>query len=141
MEKLYIASDHAAFNEKQQIIDQLQDRFEMIDLGAYSTESVAYPEYGKKLAVEVLASNGRGIALCGSGIGISIALNRFKGIRAALCRDENDAKLSRQHNDSNVICFGARATTIDQIFKMIEVWLATEFEGGRHQDRVEMLDK
>jgi ribose 5-phosphate isomerase B len=141
MEKLYIASDHAALDAKTELVNYLKDRFEVVDLGTHSTESVHYPEFGQKLAKEILASGGRGIGLCGSGIGISIALNRFKGIRAALCHDQNDAKMSRLHNDSNVICLGARVTPIEEIKEMVDVWLATEFEGGRHQLRIDMLDK
>lgn len=140
MEKLWIASDHAAFNEKQEIIEYLKSRFEMIDLGTDSKESTHYPLYGKRLALEVLKNKGRGIALCGSGIGISIAVNRYQGIRGALCRSVEDAKMSRLHNDSNIICLGGRSNTISEILEMIEVWLKTPFEGGRHQMRVEMLD-
>lgn len=141
MEKLFIASDHAAFEQKQQLIDFLKDRFDMVDLGPDSSDSVHYPEYGQKIALAVLESNGKGIALCGSGIGISIAVNRFKGVRGALCRDEDDAKMSRLHNNSNILCLGGRKTPLDQIKDMVNVWLATEFEGGRHQNRTDMLDK
>jgi ribose 5-phosphate isomerase B len=140
MEKIFIASDHAAFEQKQKIIEHLKERFEVHDLGADSNESVHYPEYGNKLAEAVVQSRAKGIALCGSGIGISIAVNRFKGIRGALCRDQEDAKMSRQHNDANIVCLGARKTSMDELIKIIEVWLATKFEGGRHQTRVEMLD-
>lgn len=141
MEKLFIASDHAAFEQKQHLITYLGERFEMIDLGTHSLESVHYPHFGQKLAKAVLEENGKGIALCGSGIGISIAVNRFKGIRGALCRDEDDAKMSRQHNDSNIICLAGRKNSLEQLEKMVDTWLNTEFEGGRHQLRVEMLDQ
>lgn len=141
MEKLFIASDHAAFEQKQELINFLKDRFDMVDLGTNSSDSVHYPTYGQDLAKAVLESKGRGIALCGSGIGISIAVNRFNGIRGALCRDEDDAKMSRLHNNSNILCLGGRKTPMDQLKKMIDVWLSTEFEGGRHQTRVEMLDQ
>lgn len=141
MEKLFIASDHAAFEQKQELIKYLANRFELIDLGTNSAQSVHYPEFGFKLAHAVIESNGRGIALCGSGIGISIAVNRVKGIRGALCRDEDDAKMSRLHNNSNVLCLGGRKTPLDQLKKMVDIWLITEFEGGRHQMRTDMLDK
>lgn len=140
MKTIWIASDHAAFEEKQKIIEHLKDRYEVIDLGTDGPESTHYPLYGKKLATEVLKNQGRGIALCGSGIGISIAVNRYKGIRGALCRSVEDAKMSRLHNDSNIICLGSRNNTISEIFAMIEVWLETSFEGNRHSVRVEMLD-
>lgn len=141
MEKIFISSDHAAFDQKQQLIEFLSDRFEVIDLGTNSTDSVHYPEFGQKLAQSVLDSNGRGIALCGSGIGISIAVNRFKGIRGALCRDEDDAKMSRLHNNSNILCLGGRKTPLEQLKSMVNVWLETEFEGGRHETRTQMLDQ
>ncbi len=141
MDKLFIASDHAAFEQKQELIEFLKDRFEMVDLGTNSTDSVHYPKFGQKLGSAVLEADGRGIALCGSGIGISIAVNRLKGIRGALCRDEDDAKMSRLHNDSNILCLGGRKTPMDQLKDMVNVWLTTEFEGGRHQTRTEMLDQ
>lgn len=141
MEKLYIASDHAAFEEKESVKNFLKDKYEMIDLGTHSSERANYPEYGKKLAEAVLSNKAKGIALCGSGIGISIQVNRCKGVRGALCRDAEDAKMSRLHNDSNIICLGARRNTMDEIKEMIQVWLSTPFEGGRHQTRIEMLDE
>lgn len=140
MEKLWIASDHAAFHEKQKIIDHFNSRAQFIDLGTDSEESTHYPLYGKKLALEVLNNKGRGIALCGSGIGISIAVNRYQGIRGALCRSVDDAKMSRLHNDSNILCLGARSNSLEELFAIIDMWLSTSFEGGRHAVRVEMLD-
>ena len=139
MEKIFIASDHAGVNEKQILIDFLSEDFEVVDLGANSSDSVHYPDYGHKLAKEVLNSGLRGVALCGSGIGISIALNRHKGIRAALCRSKDDAKMSRLHNNSNVICFGARVSSVEDIKSMLTTWIETEFEGGSHQTRTEMF--
>jgi ribose 5-phosphate isomerase B len=140
MEKLFIASDHAAFEQKQELIESLKNRFEMIDLGPSSSDRVNYPTFGKKIAESVLDSKGRGIALCGSGIGISIAVNRFKGIRGALCRDTEDAKMSRMHNDSNILCLGGRRNTLQEIKEIVDAWLVTEFEGGRHKTRTDMLD-
>lgn len=143
MEKLFIASDHAAFEQKQELISFLNNRFEVIDLGANSTESVHYPDFGQKLAVAVLkdSENGKGVALCGSGIGISIAVNRFKGIRGALCRDDDDAKMSRLHNDSNILCLGGRKTPMNELKSIVNTWLSTDFEGGRHKTRTNMLDE
>lgn len=140
MEKIFIATDHGAFNEKEQLKKYLADRYDVVDLGTHSADSVNYPEFGKKLAEAVLESKGRGIALCGSGIGISIQVNRFKGIRGALCRDEEDARMSRLHNNSNILCLGGRFTPLEKLKKIVDVWLATEFEGGRHQTRIDMLD-
>jgi ribose 5-phosphate isomerase B len=141
MEKIYIASDHAAFKEKTLLKEYLSNRFEVIDLGTDSEESTHYPIYGKKIAHKVQQTQGLGIALCGSGIGISIACNRFKGVRAALCRDIEDAKMSKLHNNANIICFGGRRNSIEEIKAMTDTWLATNFEGGRHQQRVELLDE
>lgn len=139
MEKIFIACDHAAYEAKEWLINKFKD-VEFVDLGTNSLESVNYPDYGKKVAKEVLASNGRGIALCGSGIGISIQVNRFKGIRGALCRSVEDAKMSRLHNNSNILCLGARQNSNDELLEIVNVWMNTEFEGGRHQARVELLD-
>lgn len=140
MEKIFIASDHAAFKEKQVLIDYLKDKLEIIDLGTDSLESTHYPKYGKLIAENVLKENLRGIALCGSGIGISIAVNRFRGIRGALCKSVEDAKLSRQHNNANILCLGARGNSIDELKEITDAWINTKFEGGRHQTRIEMLD-
>jgi ribose 5-phosphate isomerase B len=141
MGTLYIASDHAAYEQKQNLVEYLNHRFNVVDLGCHSQESTHYPIWGEKIAKAVLENNGRGIALCGSGIGISISVNRFKGIRGALCQSVEAAKLSRQHNDSNILCLGARLNTLDQLKQMVDIWLVTEFEGGRHQSRIEMLDQ
>ena len=141
MEKLYIASDHAAFEQKEILKSYLASRFEVIDLGTDSTDSVHYPEFGKKIAKAVLESRGRGIAMCGSGIGISIQVNRYQGIRGGLCNDVNDAKMTKLHNNANILCLAGRKHS-DQLLKdMVDTWLETEFEGGRHQSRVEMLDQ
>lgn len=141
METLYIASDHAAFEAKQMLIEYLSGRFEIKDLGCESTDSVHYPKYGKLLAKAVASSNGRGIALCGSGIGISIQVNRFKGIRGGLCNDVNDAKMTKLHNNANVLCLAGRKHSDELLKEMVDTWLKTEFEGGRHQTRIEMLDE
>jgi ribose 5-phosphate isomerase B len=139
--KLFIASDHAAFEEKEIVKEYLKDKFEVGDLGTHTLESAHYSIYGLELARKVSESNSIGIALCGSGIGISIAVNRIKGIRGALCRDVEDAKMCKLHNNANIICFGSRRNTIQEIKSMIDTWLATEFEGGRHQTRIDILDK
>ena len=139
--KVLLACDHAAFLEKEDIKSYLSEKFEVQDLGTHSIESVDYSDLGLLLAEGVKLEKCVGIALCGSGIGISMAVNRVKGVRGALCRDIEDAKMSKMHNNANVICFGARRNSIDEIKKMIDVWIETEFEGGRHLDRIKNLDK
>lgn len=141
MEKIFLASDHAAYRQKELLKERLESNYEVVDLGTDSEERADYPLFGQKLAGKVLAAGGKGIALCGSGIGISIQVNRFKGIRGALCRDEEDAKMSRLHNDANVLCLGGRRNSEEEILKIVDVWLATPFDGGRHQKRIELLDK
>ena len=134
---LFIASDHAGFELKQ----KLKTSFDLEDLGPDSDESVDYPDYAKALCEKVLATNSKGILLCGSGIGMSITANRFQGIRAALVNSEELAALSRQHNDANVLILAARFIYEDQAQKIVNTWLNTDFEGGRHQRRVEKIEK
>lgn len=141
--RLAIGSDHAAFREKQILIKYLNKLdLKVLDFGTDSEDSVDYPIFGQKVAKSIINNIAdRGIIICGSGIGISIAANRFKGIRAALCSSEFHAKMSRKHNDSNVLALGSRATEIDLLKKIVKVWLETDFEGGRHQNRLNMLDE
>lgn len=138
--KLFIASDHAAFNEKKILVESLKSHHEVTDLGTNSSESTNYPEWVFKLVDHVLKEKTPGILLCGSGIGVCMAANRFKGIRAALCRDEDDAKMARLHNDANVLCLSGRKTSPELLKKMIDVFLATSFEGGRHQTRIDQFN-
>lgn len=141
--KIYIAADHAGFSLKQFLIAELTKLgFTTVDLGCDSAEiSVDYPDFAKKLAQKIKNKNDRGILICGSGIGISIAANRFKHIRAALCTSIKLAKLSRAHNDANVICFGARIVSPKITLASIKAFLSTDFEDGRHRKRVEKLTK
>lgn len=141
MQTLYLATDHAAYEAKEYLKKQLVSRFKIVDLGTDSEESVHYPDYGKKLAAAILKNSGIGIALCGSGIGISIQLNRYKGIRATLCRDVEDAIMARKHNNSNVLCLGGRKHSLDELMEIVEAWIITDFEAGRHHTRIEMLDR
>ncbi|MCT4643139.1 MAG: ribose 5-phosphate isomerase B [Bacteriovoracaceae bacterium] len=141
MQKLYIACDHAAFEMKEKLIPFLKESFEVEDLGTNSLDSVHYPDFGSKLAHAVKDNNALGIALCGSGIGISISVNRLKGIRGALCRSVDDAKMCKLHNNANIICFGARSNSLEEVKQMINTWKSTQFEGGRHQMRIDLLDK
>ena len=140
--KIAIASDHGGFELKENVKKYLEGRdIEVVDLGTYSEESVDYPAYGKACGQAV--ANGevdRGIVCCGTGIGISIAANKVKGVRCALCTDVTMAKLTRQHNDSNVLALGGRTTGLQTALDIVAAWVDTEFEGGRHQRRVDMLD-
>ncbi|HXH76695.1 MAG TPA: ribose 5-phosphate isomerase B [Bacteriovoracaceae bacterium] len=139
--KIFIASDHAAFNEKQMLVEHLKKQYEVIDLGTNSLDSTNYPEWVFKLVQEVKKNNTPGILLCGSGIGVCMAANRFKGIRAALCRDEEDARMTRLHNDANVLCLSGRKTPMEQIKKISEVFLTSPFEGGRHKSRIDQFNQ
>ncbi|MGE3608663.1 MAG: ribose 5-phosphate isomerase B [Bacteriovoracaceae bacterium] len=138
--KIYLASDHAAFNEKQALVEYLSKSYQVIDLGTNSSESTNYPEWAKKLVEKVKEEKTPGIVLCGSGIGVCMVANRYKGIRAALCRDEEDAKMSRLHNDANVLCLSGRRTSIDLLKKIADVFLTTSFEGGRHEVRISQFN-
>lgn len=138
--KIFIASDHAAFSEKKILLDYLKDRFDVIDLGTNSPDSTHYPEWAIKLVNHVREEKTKGILLCGSGIGVCMAANRFKDIRAALCRDEDDAKMSRLHNNANVLCLSGRKTSLELLGKIADTFLTTEFEGGRHQIRIDQFN-
>lgn len=143
MERIAIASDHGGYELKEMIAGFLESQeVGVIDCGTDSSESVDYPEYGKKCA-EMVASGeaDRGIVICGSGIGISIAANKVKGIRCALCTTPVMAELSRKHNNANMLALGGRFTDPVTAFEIVTKWLRTEFEGGRHQRRVDMLDE
>lgn len=137
--RLAIASDHGGFSLKDAIKARFTD-IEWMDMGTDSAESVDYPDFGKALADAIAAGEvEQGILICGTGIGISIAANRNAAVRAALCTDATMARLTRQHNDANVLALGARITGIEAAFDIVEVFLNTEFEGGRHARRVEKL--
>ena len=141
--KISIASDHAAYNEKQKIVKYLLGKnIEVLDLGTNSTESVDYPVFGQKVAKSVIDKKvDRGIVICGTGIGISIAANRYKNIRATLCTTTDHAQMARMHNDSNVLALGARMTGLSDLKKIVDVWLNTDFDGGRHLDRIKLIEK
>lgn len=142
MGKIGLATDHGGFVLKEEVKAYLEKKgVEVVDYGTYSTDSVDYPDYGKKLAQAILEGDvERGIAFCGTGIGISIALNRHKGIRAALCHSEFEARVCRQHNDANVLVMGGRTTGVEIAYAMVDDYLATDFEGGRHERRVCKID-
>ena len=138
-----IGCDHAAFTEKELLISYLKDSgHSVIDFGCNSSDSVDYPEYAHALSEELINKKiNMGILICGSGIGISIAANKNRGIRAALCCTTFHAEMSRKHNDANVIAFGARATDIKTMYRMTDIFLNTKFEGGRHQTRIDKIEK
>lgn len=142
MKKVYIATDHAGYALKAYVKDYVTSLgHEIIDLGPYSADRVDYPDYAKKCADAVVADeNSCGILICGTGIGISIAANKVTGIRAALCHNTYTAKLTREHNDANILCFGERVVGKGVIESMIETFLSTEFEGGRHATRVDKIE-
>ncbi len=136
-----IACDHGGFDLKNTLINELKSKgLEVLDLGCDSADSVDYPDYAYKLAQAIKDGQAeRGVVVCGSGIGISIAANRFPEIRCALVHDAIGAKLSRQHNNANVIAFGDRTTGVATAIDALNIFLETEFEGGRHARRVEKL--
>ena len=137
-----LASDHAGYGLKEQIKAYLENNnYNVKDLGPFNTDSVDYPDYGKLLGDFIISNNNTlGVAICGSGIGISIALNRISGVRAALCHNIEIAKLARNHNDANAIVFGARFINKDDALSIVDVFLKESFEGGRHKRRVDKLN-
>ncbi len=138
--KLIIGCDHAAFEAKEDLKSFLEKNHELEDVGTHSSERANYPEYAKNLCAKVRNEGAMGILLCGSGIGMSMAANRYKGIRAALCRSGQDAQLSRAHNNSNVLCLGARINSKEELEEITQAWLDSSFEGDRHSQRIAMFD-
>lgn len=136
-----IACDHTALEMKKEIEDLLTARgLEYKDFGTYTTESCHYPVFGARAARAVASGEcDRGIVICGTGIGISLAANKVKGIRCALCSDPYSAKMTRAHNDANMLALGARVIGIELAKMIVEAWLDTPFEGGRHQTRVDLI--
>ncbi|MBR1943488.1 ribose 5-phosphate isomerase B [bacterium] len=143
MTRIAIGSDHGGFNLKSKIIKHLEEKgYEVQDFGTYSTDSCDYPVYAKAVAKSVAkGENEKGIIVCGSGIGVSIAANKVKGVRAALCHESHSAMLSRLHNNANVLCLGERITGESLALDIVDTWLQSEYEGGRHQKRIDMLDE
>ena len=140
--RIVIGSDHAGFKMKQEIIEYLEKmNIEVIDAGTYSEDSVDYPDVAKKVVNGVLNLNCFGILICGTGIGMSIAANKFKGIRCALCYDEYTAEYARKHNNANVIAFGGRTMDVERVKRMLDIFMKTPFEGGRHERRLNKIKK
>ncbi|MDC1155008.1 ribose 5-phosphate isomerase B [Candidatus Pelagibacter sp.] len=141
MKKLFISSDHAGYSLKEQIKKKFKNKYSFYDLGTdNSKDSVNYPDYAHKLCKKV-AKNSKniGILVCGSGMGMSMAANRHKKIRAAVCYSAKNTKLSRLHNNANIITLGSRLTKKNTAFKCVEVFINTKFEGGRHKKRVRKI--
>ena len=140
--KICIASDHAGYDLKEKIKDYLINKgMPIIDLGPRSPISVDYPDYAKKLAKRLISKKSdSGILICGSGTGMAITANKFKGIRAAQCYSKKSTILSRQHNNANVICVGSRMIKNKEAFSLINYFFKTKFEGGRHQKRVNKIN-
>ncbi|MBN71124.1 ribose 5-phosphate isomerase B [Gimesia chilikensis] len=143
VKKIVVASDHAGYRYKRRIIEHLtQQGYQVEDFGTDSTESVDYPDFIFPAAKAVAAGEfERGIVLGGSGNGEAIAANRVKGVRCALCWNEKSARLARQHNNANMISLGERMVSMHDVYEIIDIWLSTPFEGGRHQRRIEKLDE
>jgi len=140
--KIAVGSDHAGFELKNYVVEWLKENgHDAVDMGPFDAESVDYPDYARKVALSVADGSARqGVLLCGTGIGVSISANKVKGIRAALACNPEFATLARQHNNANIICFSARFTDRETIARSLENWFAADFEGGRHERRVNKIE-
>jgi len=140
--RIAVGSDHAGFHMKQEIAAHLASLdIEVVDCGTHSTERVDYPDFGAAVGRAVVSGEADGgVCVCGSGIGIAIAANKIRGVRAATVHDITSARLSKQHNDANVICVGERLTGPTVAIDVVDAWLGARFEGGRHSGRVAKLD-
>jgi ribose 5-phosphate isomerase B len=138
--KIVLACDHGGFELKEAVREHLTKKgYDVNDIGVYDTNSVDYPDYGKKAAELVSGSDYKGIVICGTGIGISIAANKVHGIRCALCTNEYMARMSRMHNDANMLALGNRVIGQGVALDIVDAWLSTEFEGGRHLNRIKKM--
>lgn len=141
MKKIVFGCDHVGFILKEDIIAHLESRgIEVIDKGTWSTERTDYPHFASAVAQAIIHGEAQsGLLICGTGVGISITANKFPGIRAVVCSEPYSARLSRQHNDTNVLAFGSRVVGLELAKMIVDAWLDAEFEGGRHQTRVEAI--
>ncbi len=140
MKKIYIASDHAGFKLKSCILSKFVNKKKIIDLGPKSNISVDYPDYAKKLSKKIASDKGSlGILICGSGMGMAITANKIKNVRAALCYSNKNTKLSRLHNNANIITLGERLISKNKAINLIKIFLRTKFEGGRHLRRIKKM--
>jgi len=138
--QIAIAADHGGF-ELKETLKKHYNQLNLLDLGTFSTDSVDYPDIAHKMAQAILNKQADlGILICGTGVGISIAANRHKGIRAALIYNEDVARLAKEHNNANVLVFGGRTMSVADVIKYIDIFMASEFAGGRHQKRIEKID-
>ncbi len=141
MLEILIASDHAGFELKKKIILEFEKRHKFLDLGPFTIDSVDYPDFAKKLSDNIDKNKfEKGVLICGSGIGMSMVANRFKNVRAALCLNNEMAKLARQHNNANVLVLGSRLISVEEAIKCLIVFLETKFESGRHQARLDKFN-
>ena len=141
MSKILIASDHAGYKLKKILIEELQGEIKFEDLGTFSENSVDYPDYAKKLSKKINLKNDLvGVLICGSGIGMSMVANRFKNVRAALCMNNKMSILARQHNNANILVLGSRLISSEEAIKCFTMFFSSEFEGGRHQARLEKFN-
>ena len=143
VKKIVVGCDHAAYELKIKVVEYLKERgFDVTDVGTNSTESCDYPIFADALCKKIQSGEcERGILICGTGIGMSIAANKHAGIRAACCSDVYSARLTREHNDANVLCFGARVVGEGTAFDLVDAFVDTEYIGGKHARRVAMLDE
>ena len=138
--KIAIAADHGGY-ELKEALKKHYAALNLVDLGTFSPQSVDYPDIANKMAKEILACRADlGILICGTGVGISIAANRYKGIRAALIYNQDVARLAKQHNNANILVFGGRTMAVDDVIKYIDTFLQSSYEGERHQRRLDKLD-
>ena len=139
--KIGLGSDHGGFELKEHIKDYLEkEGIEYLDYGTYSTDSVDYPDYASELSKGVITGQvDKGIAICGTGIGISITCNKFKGIRCALCSDTYSARMSIEHNNANILALGGRVIGKDLAIEIVSTWLKSQFQGGRHERRLNKI--
>ena len=141
MNRVLIASDHAGFKLKKTLIEELRGEIKFEDLGPFSENSVDYPDYAKKLSKKIDLKNDLvGVLICGSGIGMSMVANRFKNVRAALCMNDKMSILARQHNNANILVLGSRLISEQEAIKCLLVFLKTNYEGGRHQARLDKFN-
>ena len=141
MNEILIASDHAGYNLKKILIQELQGEIKFDDLGPFSEDSVDYPDYARKLSKKIdLKKDLLGVLICGSGIGMSMVANRFKNVRAALCINNKMSMLARQHNNANILVLGSRLISEQEAIKCLLVFLKTNYEGGRHQARLDKFN-
>ena len=139
--RISIGCDHGGFNLKEQVVEYLKQKYEVVDYGCFDLNSCDYPVYAKKVASDVSTkASDFGVLICTTGIGMSICANKFKDVRAALVTNEESAHLTRMHNNSNVICMGAKFTPYEEAIKYLDAFLNEQFEGGRHQRRVDQIE-